>query len=84
MSYNHNSSGVADFKYISGKSTYSGWRYFTPSGSSRDSEFDIASSGGRYEFTLISDNNTKPSYIGSLFHGDTTVFGAFKIEVVNS
>jgi hypothetical protein len=83
MSYNHNTSGVADLKYISGKSAYSGWRYFTPSGVNRDSEFDLASAGGRYDFTLIADDDTKPSYIGSLFHSDITVKGAFKIEVIN-
>jgi hypothetical protein len=81
MSYNHNSSGVADFKYISGQSTFNSWRYFTTAGHSRDGEFDLAS-GGRYDFTLISDNPTKPSFIGSLFHAGTT--GTFRIEVINT
>jgi hypothetical protein len=82
ISYNHNSSGTADFKYISARSTLSGWRYFTASGN-RDGEFDLASAGGKYEFTLIPDDETKPSFMGSLFHAGSTLKGIFKIEVIN-
>jgi hypothetical protein len=79
MSY-YNSTGI---KRIIGSSTYAGWRYFTPTGSSFDPDFTTTGSSGRIEFTLISENDsTKPSYIGSIVHGSST--GVFKLEVINS
>ena len=82
MSYNHNTSGTADFKYVSGVSTYNGYRYFTADGL-RNAEFDRASSGGRYDFTLkATTDNTKPSLIGTIFHGDPTEFATILVEQI--
>ena len=83
ISYNHNTSGTADFKYASGTSTHNSWRYFSADGGVRNNDFDKASSGGRYDFTLRHTNdNTKPSLIGTIFHGDPTGWATIKVEQI--
>ena len=83
ISYNHNTTGTADFKYGSGTSAFNGWRYFSINGGTRNTELSRASSGGRYDFTLRhTTDNTKPSLIGTIFHGDPTGWATVKVEQI--